>query len=155
MEKINLDHFDTVMSVSKKDGRYFVFPGQYLPSGEDFKVEVGDKPSATLVSAYHNEVRKAYERQQEQAIEKGRERVADAPPDGGQPASPAGGRGMEPAAPNAVPTLEEELQARLDRAKELGERLEYESARLSSDLAANATEVAKLTAAMEAMNAAT
>lgn len=154
-EKINLDHFDTVMAVTKKQGRYYIFPGEYLPSGIDLKVEVGDKPSASLVSAYHQEVKKAYEWQEEQAVEKGRERFADAPPVGGKPDSPARGRGMEPAAPNAVPTLEEELQARLDRAQELRERLEYESSRLSSELADNQSEIAKLAAAMEAMNAAT
>ena len=155
MENLNLNHFDTVMAVTQKQGRYYIFPGEYLPSGIDLKVEVGDKPSASLASAYHQEVKKAYEWQEEQAVEERRERVADAPPAGGQPASPARGRGVEPAAPNAVPTLEEELQARLDRAQELRERLEYESARLRSELAANATEVAKLAAAMEAMNAAT
>ena len=155
MKKLNLDHFDTVMSVTKREGRWFIFPGEYLPGGKDLKVEVGPKPSATLVSAYHNEVKKAYEREQEQAIETGRQRVADAPPAGEEPASPARGRGVEPAAPEDLPSIEEVLQARLDSAKELSERLEYEQARLSSDIAANATEIAQLTAAMEAMNAAT
>lgn len=146
-----LDSFEKVMQITQSGEGQLTIPEGIMYDGKPFTVKVDGKMNAHLAQQWHDVVRKEYERQEVKATESNRPRTPDVVPTGEQAPDPAGGPRVGPTAPEAVPSVEEVLQARLDSAEESEAALSDHIDGLSRDLAGTRAEIGKLRVALEAM----